>query len=126
MKSLLLVMLGSAIGGLLRYVMANFFYHHLGREFPWGTLIVNWIGCFLIGFLFVLIINLFHSHSTLLHNLLITGFLGGFTTFSAFSFEAVTLIENLLFGRALAYILASVVGGLILSGLGILLGKQLF
>lgn len=126
MRPLLFVLLGSAIGGLLRYGMANFFYHHLGREFPWGTLIVNWIGCFLIGFLFVLIINLFHSHSTLLHNLLITGFLGGFTTFSAFSFEAVTLIENLLFGRALAYILASVVGGLILSGLGILLGKQLF
>ncbi len=126
MKSLLFVMLGSALGGLLRYVMSNFFYHHLGRAFPWGTLIVNLAGCFLIGLLFVLVINLFHTHTSLLHNLLIAGFLGGFTTFSAFSFETVTLIENALYGRAVAYILVSVLGGLVLTGLGVLLGKQLF
>lgn len=69
MKSLIFVIIGSATGGLLRYGMANFFYHHLGREFSWGTLLVNWIGCFLIGLIFVLIVNLFHSHSALLHNL---------------------------------------------------------
>jgi CrcB protein len=125
MKALLFVILGSTLGGALRYAMANFFYHHLGREFPWGTLIVNWIGCFLIGLIFVLIITKFHIHENLLHSLLITGFLGGFTTFSAFSFEAVTLMENLLYGRALAYILSSVAGGIILTGLGILLGKRI-
>lgn len=118
-------MLGSALGGGLRFAMANFFYHHFGRTFPWGTLAVNLLGCFLIGLLFVLILEKFHPYSSILHNLFIVGFLGGFTTFSAFSFEAVSLFENLLFSKGILYILTSVVGGVMLTALGSWIGKEL-
>ena len=65
MKSLMLVIIGGALGSALRYVMANYFYHHLGREFPWGTLIVNLTGCFLIGFMFVFLVTRFHAQASL-------------------------------------------------------------
>ncbi len=123
MKPLMLVLLGSAMGGLLRYGMVNFFYLHYGKSFPWGTLSVNLIGCFLIGLVFTLIIDKFHHHASILHSLIITGFLGGFTTFSAFSFESVAMFESLLFYRGFLYILASLVGGLMLTALGIWVGR---
>src|SRR5262245_58723397 len=123
MKPFIAVLLGSAVGGLLRYFAANFFYAHFGKVFPWGTLIVNLIGCFLIGLTFTLIIEQFHHHSLILHSLLITGFLGGFTTFSAFSFEAVSMFESFLYIRGLLYIFASLLGCLSLTALGIWLGK---
>jgi len=125
MKSLLLVMLGSALGGGLRFGMANFFYHHFGKSFPWGTLAVNLLGCFFIGLLFVFILEKFHLYSSVLHNLFIVGFLGGFTTFSAFSFEAASLFENLLVTRGVVYILSSTVGGILLTATGVWLGKKI-
>lgn len=125
LKSMLYVMLGSALGGLLRYVMSNAIYHYAGRGFPWGTLIINLLGCFFIGLLFTLIISKYHESLIPLHSLWITGFLGGFTTFSAFSFETVTLVENLFYVRALLYILTSVIGGMLLTALGVGLGKML-
>jgi len=123
MKPILYVFIGSAMGGVLRYGLANFFYYHLGRSFPWGTLIVNIIGCFLIGLTFTLIVEKFHHHSLLLHNLLITGFLGGFTTFSAFSFESFALFESMMLLRGFIYLFVSVIGCLIFTAVGVWLGK---
>ena len=103
----LLVAVGGAIGSLLRYYVGQWALRLMGPAFPWGTLAVNIVGCFVIGVFAELIARKFNA-STELRLLLITGFLGGFTTFSAFSLDAISLFER---GEAVAggiYIAASV------------------
>ena len=103
----LLVAVGGAIGSLLRYYVGLGSLRLMGPGFPWGTLIVNVVGCFIIGVFAEMIMRRFNA-SVELRLLLITGFLGGFTTFSAFSLDAITLFER---GEVFAggiYIAASV------------------
>ncbi|MBX5186421.1 fluoride efflux transporter CrcB [Rhizobium sp. NZLR3b] len=103
----LLVAVGGAIGSLLRYYVGQWTLRLMGPAFPWGTLAVNVVGCFVIGVFAELIARRFNA-SVELRLLLITGFLGGFTTFSAFSLDAISLFER---GEAAAggiYIMASV------------------
>ncbi|AUW42711.1 fluoride efflux transporter CrcB [Rhizobium beringeri] len=103
----LLVAFGGAIGSVLRYYVGQWALRLMGPAFPWGTLAVNVVGCFVIGVFAELIARKFNA-STELRLLLITGFLGGFTTFSAFSLDAISLFER---GEAVAggiYIAASV------------------
>ncbi|MBX4861009.1 fluoride efflux transporter CrcB [Rhizobium sophorae] len=103
----LLVAVGGAIGSLLRYYVGQWALRLMGPAFPWGTLTVNVVGCFVIGVFAELIARKFNA-SVELRLLLITGFLGGFTTFSAFSLDAISLFER---GEAVAggiYIAASV------------------
>ncbi|NZD62510.1 fluoride efflux transporter CrcB [Rhizobium sp. WYCCWR 11290] len=103
----LLVAVGGAIGSLLRYYVGQWALRLMGPSFPWGTLAVNVVGCFVIGVFAELIARKFNA-SVELRLLLITGFLGGFTTFSAFSLDAISLFER---GEAVAgsiYIVASV------------------
>lgn len=103
----LLVALGGAIGSVLRYYVGQWALRLMGPAFPWGTLAVNVVGCFVIGVFAELIARKFNA-SPELRLLLITGFLGGFTTFSAFSLDAIYLFER---GEAVAggiYIAASV------------------
>ncbi|MBY5772648.1 fluoride efflux transporter CrcB [Rhizobium leguminosarum bv. viciae] len=103
----LLVAVGGAIGSLLRYYVGQWALRLMGPAFPWGTLAVNVVGCFVIGVFAELIARKFNA-SVELRLLLITGFLGGFTTFSAFSLDAISLFER---GEAVAggiYIAASV------------------
>ncbi|MFS8144378.1 protein CrcB [Rhizobium sp. R635] len=103
----LLVAVGGAIGSVLRYYVGQWTLRLLGPAFPWGTLAVNVVGCFVIGVLAELIARKFNA-SMELRLLLITGFLGGFTTFSAFSLDAISLFEG---GNTVAggvYIAASV------------------
>ncbi|ASS57262.1 fluoride efflux transporter CrcB [Rhizobium leguminosarum] len=103
----LLVAFGGAIGSVLRYYVGQWTLRLMGPAFPWGTLAVNVVGCFVIGVFAELIARKFNA-STELRLLLITGFLGGFTTFSAFSLDAISLFER---GEAVAggiYIAASV------------------
>ncbi|GGD91390.1 fluoride efflux transporter CrcB [Rhizobium anhuiense] len=103
----LLVAVGGAIGSLLRYYVGQWALRLMGPGFPWGTLAVNVVGCFVIGVFAELIARKFNA-SVELRLLLITGFLGGFTTFSAFSLDAISLFER---GEAVAggvYIVASV------------------
>jgi fluoride exporter len=116
----LLVAVGGAIGSLLRYYVGFGSLRLMGPGFPWGTLIVNVVGCFIIGVFAEMIMRRFNA-SVELRLLLITGFLGGFTTFSAFSLDAITLFER---GEVFAggiYIAASV--GLsmvaVMAGLGL-------
>ena len=117
----LLVAFGGAIGSVLRYYVGQWTLRLMGPAFPWGTLAVNVVGCFVIGVFAELIARKFNA-STELRLLLITGFLGGFTTFSAFSLDAISLFER---GEAVAggiYIAASV--GLsmvaVMAGLGLM------
>ncbi|ARQ10302.1 camphor resistance protein CrcB [Rhizobium etli] len=103
----LLVAVGGAIGSVLRYFVGQWALRLMGPAFPWGTLAVNVVGCFVIGVFAELVTRKFNA-SAELRLLLITGFLGGFTTFSAFSLDAISLFER---GEAVAggiYIAASV------------------
>jgi CrcB protein len=109
MPTLLLVFLGGGVGSLCRYGTSTLISRWLGTGFPAGTLIVNLLGSFLIG----CIAEYLNQHSTApvqLRLLLITGFLGGYTTFSAFSLESAALLQRGDYGTALAYILVSVLG----------------
>ncbi|PJI44093.1 MAG: fluoride efflux transporter CrcB [Rhizobium sp.] len=93
MLQILLVALGGAVGSVCRYLVGVGALRLMGPSFPWGTLAVNVAGSFAIGILAELIVARFGA-SAELRLLLITGFLGGFTTFSAFALDAVTLFER--------------------------------
>jgi len=107
-----LVGAGSAVGGVLRHLLAQFITAHDPGEFPWGILAVNLLGCLLMGVAFALI------ERTPLKLLLMTGVLGGFTTFSAFSVISLELTLKGRWDLAGAYVLASVVGCLLAVWIG--------
>jgi CrcB protein len=112
-KEALLVALGGAIGSVLRWAATSWtarFAH--GAAFPWGTLGVNLAGSCAIGFVLTLAFERSHVPPPL-RLFLVTGVLGGFTTFSAFSWETLVLARD---GHALAasgYVAGSVLGGLL-------------
>lgn len=108
MSHLLLVGAGGAIGSMARYLLGLWTLHRWGPSFPWGTLSVNVTGSFLIGLLAELIMRKFGA-SAEMRLFLITGVLGGYTTFSAFSLDAIMLFERGDVALALGYVAASVV-----------------
>jgi CrcB protein len=124
MNKLFLIGFGSAVGGILRYLVSTGTYKILGRSFPYGTLVVNALGSFIIGFLFIILLERFNEFSDQLRALLIIGFLGGFTTFSSFSIETINLIEGGEIMRGLLNIIISIVLCLSLTWIGVLLGRQ--
>ncbi len=119
MPSLLLVMLGGALGAGARHLAGRGALALLGPAFPWGTLGVNLLGGLLMG---VLAGTLARNGANEAWRLLLgVGVLGGFTTFSAFSLDTVTLIERGATGMAAAYVLVSVIGSVaaLYAGLGL-------
>lgn len=104
MPSLFLVMLGGAAGSGARYLVGRWALAGIGGGWPWGTLIVNLVGGFLMGMLVA------RGGGEQTRLLLGVGVLGGFTTFSAFSLEVMLMIERGQWAAALLYILVSVVG----------------
>ena len=118
-QNLLQVALGGALGASGRYLTNVAVMRVIGMGFPWGTIIVNIVGSFLMG---ALVVVLAHKNGTHLAPFLMTGVLGGFTTFSAFSLDALTLFERGDTGVAAAYVLASV----LLSLVAIVAGMALF
>ncbi len=100
-----MVALGGAVGATGRYMTGLGAVRLFGHGFPWGTLVVNVGGSFLMG---VLVVMLAHLGGTRLSPLLLTGLLGGFTTFSAFSLDAAVLYERGQVGAAAFYVAASV------------------
>ncbi len=121
MEKWLLVMLGGSLGAASRYGVSLLSARLLGTQFPYGTMLVNLAGCFLIGLLFALA-----DRSRLLtpdvRLLLITGYLGALTTFSTFSLETVSAGRAGLTLQALTNILINNLGGLSLTWLGLRLG----
>jgi CrcB protein len=123
-RNSILVGVGGLAGSILRYLVALYFARQATSGFPFGTLAVNLAGCFLIGILFAV-----SEKSDLLSPemrvLLTTGFCGGFTTFSTFSYESIRLIQDgeLLF--VALYAGGSVVAGLLLTYLGMLLIRSI-
>jgi CrcB protein len=106
-KNFLLVGLGGAVGSMLRFIVQRLVNT---ATLPYGTLLVNIAGCFLIGLLWGLTTRNSITQTTGL--LLISGFCGGFTTFSAFSFEGVQMMQDSRWFMLAGYIGASVIGGL--------------
>lgn len=125
MINTLLIFLGAGLGGVFRYGISNGIYWLLGRQFPYGTLFVNASGCFLMGLLFVLILERFDGISPHLRSLLLIGFLGGYTTFSSFSIETLNLLESGDWFSASLNILLSILLCIALTWLGIIGGRQL-
>jgi len=115
---------GGAFGALMRYWVSTATYAWLGRGFPWGTLMVNVLGSFAMGVLYVLLLDRLTSGPELRAFLLI-GFLGAFTTFSTFSIETFNLIEDAQLGRALLNAGGSVIVCIAAAWLGVVLGRQI-
>jgi len=120
--NVLFVFLGGGIGATARYWMSGSIIKWTGPGFPYGTLAVNALGCIVIGFLMTAFEERFLVTPSL-RIFLTIGILGGFTTFSTFSFETISLIQDAEYYRAIGNIgftLCSCLGG---TYLGTLLGK---
>ena len=107
MINLIYIATGGAVGAIFRFVSSNFF-KILFPNFPIGTLFVNFIGSFFIGFLLYILENQYSNNSSFIKYFLIIGLLGSFTTFSAFSIETVQLLNDKKFILSIIYILLSV------------------
>lgn len=121
------VAIGGAIGALARYLTVGFAARAFGAGFPYGTMIVNVAGSFIMGLAAVILLRAFESDaSQSLKLFIMTGVLGGFTTFSAFSLEAAALIEDERVLAAAAYIIGSVALSILGLFSGLLLARGVF
>ncbi len=122
MQALLLVFLGAGLGGSLRHGVNLVALRHTVGDFPYGTLFINVVGSFVMGgFAAWFATKAGHSAAQPLRLFLMTGVLGGFTTFSAFSLETISMWQRGEAASAAAYVAASVV----LSLLGLVAGMAL-
>ncbi len=112
MLNLGLVILGGGIGAGIRHLLNMGSLRLFGSGYPWGTMIINITGSFVMG-AFIEFLARRASASNELRLFVATGILGGYTTFSSFSLDFVTLWERGALGPALAYALVSVVGGIL-------------
>jgi fluoride exporter len=124
-SSYLAVAAGGALGSVLRFWLANLIQHRAGAAFPWGSIAVNVIGSFLIGFIFCATLEgARFAASANWRNFLMVGVLGGFTTFSAFSLQTLELFRSGAAGAALLNVLVSVLLCLAVCAAGWWLGSR--
>lgn len=123
-RSFWAVAVGAAAGGVSRYYLSLAVHNRVGATFPWGTLLVNVTGSLLLGFLMRYAIAT-PGVSAEMRLLLTTGFCGGYTTFSTFSYETAMLMEDGQYERAATYAVASVLVALIATACGFLLAREL-
>jgi len=118
------VAIGAALGGVSRFYLGAFIQQRAGADFPAGTLIVNVSGSFLLGF----VMRYALASSTLgpeLRALLTTGFCGGYTTFSTFTYETVMLTEDGEYARAAFYVALSLGVSLLATFVGFVFAREL-
>ena len=117
-----------AIGGILgcwaRYAMTNLVQAIYGRDFPYATLSINVLACFLVGFLFVETLERL-TISPVLRIGILTGFIGGFSTFSTFAMETVLLAEQGDVSKSVAYVILSLLLGLMATFGGAYIARTL-
>jgi fluoride exporter len=124
MPSLLLVMIGGAFGSAARYLVSRATFAWWGPDYPWGTLAVNLAGGLAMGLLAGTLTR-FGEGGEQWRLLLGVGVLGGFTTFSAFSLDAMTMIERGDWSGAIGYAVASVIGSVAALALGLTAARAL-
>lgn len=125
MKQLILVFLGGGFGSLARYLLIKIMPHE-NSFFPWGTLTVNLLGCFLIGSIMGYTLRFSVDSRSDLIIFLGIGICGGFTTFSAFAFENYSLFKSENYFISLIYIFTSIFFGIIMVYLGFLFEKMIY
>ncbi|MGH6619612.1 MAG: fluoride efflux transporter CrcB, partial [Alphaproteobacteria bacterium] len=114
---LLFLAAGGAAGTLARYALAGWVYERTGSTFPWGTFAVNVVGSLVIGFTIRYLDAVMVTAEV--RALLTIGLLGGFTTFSTYTFESVALIRDGEWILAAGYAIGSLVTGMIAVGVGL-------
>src|SRR5690349_7163798 len=122
MKYVWIVLSGGA-GSLARYLTGTAISTRLGARFPWGTLVVNVTGCFLIGLMMTLLTDRRQPHPNW-RLALVVGFLGGYTTFSSFEWETFAAVRDGGFWIGLANIVGSVMFGYAAVWIGAMLGRR--
>lgn len=124
MKYLIFIALGGATGALSRHFLANWVHSHWQGTLPLGTLLVNMVGSFAIGIVYVVLME-----RQLLHpdwrGVLMVGFLGAFTTFSTFSLETISLMEAGHITHAVIYMLGSAIVCVLMAGIAMQLTRAL-
>ena len=118
---LFMVAVGGALGAVARYGLSGWVQGFLPTSFPLGTMVVNVLGSFLLGLSFYFLESL--ALTAEVRSLITIGFLGAFTTFSTFSYEALVLVQGGEWGRGGVYVLGSVVLGLAGVLVGLFLGS---
>ena len=122
---ILAIALGASIGAIIRWLIGIEFNSERYGWFPWGTFIVNAVAGFLIGFVLSWLAET-PNLSPLVRLFLVTGFLGGLSTFSSFCAEDVVMLLKGYYWRAFIHVSSHVVVSLLLTGLGFVLGHYLF
>jgi len=118
------IAVGGAVGALGRYWVSSGIYGLFGREFPYGTLVVNVLGSLVMGWSYILLLERL-SVGPEVRGLLLVGFLGAFTTFSTFSIETLNLLEQGAHWKAAVNVVASVLACIGATWLGVVLGRTL-
>lgn len=119
MKQLIFIAIAGALGTVSRYGLSQFTHSILGKNFPWGTLVINVAGCFIIGLLATLFADT-NAFSKEIQLAATVGFLGAFTTFSAFSYDSYTFFSSGTWEMGLMNIAANIIIGMlaVMGGVG--------
>jgi len=124
MATILAIAVGGGIGSVARYLLTLWCERLLGEDFPYGVFLANIIGSFAIGICFVFLLER-AVLPELARSLLMVGFLGGFTTFSAFSLQTISMLQSGRWPEAMIYVFGSVLLSLFGAWAGIVLARQL-
>jgi len=119
-----MVGIGGCLGSILRFWLGSYIGGKLGTRFPYGTLVINVSGSFLLGIVFALL-TARASWSPNWRYLLLIGFIGGYTTFSSFEFETLRMIQDGQTGLGLLYVATSVAIGFVAVWGGMIAGKAI-
>ena len=124
--SIILVACGGSIGAVLRFTIANLFSTSATGSFPFGTICVNVLGCACIGLIAALLLGPLSAHREIITPLIIIGVLGGFTTYSTFALDSLTLLQNGKFWSFCTYLLISNTLGILFAYLCFTAGSNIF
>lgn len=116
--------LGGAAGALARYGVTQLALRYLGKQFGWGTLIANLLGCFLFGLIWSVTVNR-GDRAREVGAIILTGFMGSFTTFSTFAFETTQYLQDGRWWSALLHLVGQNILGVLCVFLGVVLGRCL-